>query len=114
MRNKLSLTLGAIILAVGAGTAAYATQSGQHENDALADLTKVKISISQAIASAEQAAPGKATRAELENEKHGLSYSVEVADAAMHKVTDVRVDGVTGKVLSAQLDQGDVGQDKAD
>jgi uncharacterized membrane protein YkoI len=114
MRNTLSLTLGAIILAAGAGTAAYATQSGQHENDALADLAKAKITISQAIASAEQAAPGKATRAELENEQHGLRYSVEVADAATRKVSDVHIDGVTGKVLSVKLDQGDVGQDKAD
>ncbi|MDP2024689.1 PepSY domain-containing protein [Sulfuriferula sp.] len=114
MRNKLSFTLGAVILAIGTGTAAYATQSGKHENDALADLAKAKISISQAIASAEQASPGKATRAELENENQGLSYIVEVADAATQKVTDVRVDGVTGKVLSAQADRGDVGQDKAD
>lgn len=114
MRNKLSLTLGAIILAAGAGTAAYAVQSNQHENDALADLSKAKITISQAIASAEQAAPGTATRAELENEQHGLRYSVEVADAATRKVTDVQIDGVTGKVLSVKLDQGDEGQDEVD
>lgn len=43
---------------------------------------KCRLSISQAIASAEQPTPGKVTRAQLENENHGLIYTVEVANPA--------------------------------
>jgi uncharacterized membrane protein YkoI len=103
----------ALLAAVGAASAVYATQIPR-ENDAFVDLAKAKINITQAIVAAEQATPGKATRAELENEQHGLVYQVEIADASTKKVSDVMVDGVSGKVLSVKADTGDKGKDAPD
>lgn len=115
MSNQLTLTLGALVLAIGAGTAAYASQTSRHEDDAFTDLAQTKVSISQAIASAEQAATGKSTRAELENQNGDLVYTVEVANASTQKVMDVKVDSVSGKVLSMKEDQADhEGRDEAD
>lgn len=107
MRNKYVLALGGLVIVVTAGTMAYAEQASTHENDALADVAKVQVSITQAITTAEQAASGKATKAELENEKSGLIYKVEVANATTKKVMDVHVDGTTGKVLSTKEDKVD-------
>ena len=70
MRNKYVLALGGLVIVVTAGTMAYAEQASTHENDALADVAKVQVSVTQAITTAEQAASGKATKAELENEKN--------------------------------------------
>ena len=47
------------------------------------------------------------THAELENEQHGLVYQIEIADASSKKISDVRVDGVNGKVLSVKVDGAD-------
>jgi uncharacterized membrane protein YkoI len=112
MRNKFTIVLTAAIVAAVGGSLAYA--QGNHENDALGGLAKAKVSISQAITAAEQAAGGKATRAELENEKNGVIYKVEVASADTRKVIDVNVDGVTGKVLNTREDKVDQGKDEAD
>lgn len=107
MNHKISATLGALILAATAGTIAWAGPSGGHDNDALADLAEAQVPIAQAIATAEQAAGGKATKAELENERHGLVYEVEVANASTRKVMDVRVDAASGAVLASREDHAD-------
>ena len=96
----------ALLVAIGAASRVYAKQVG-HENDAFVDLAQVKITITQAIAAAKQATSGKVTRAELENEQHGLVYQIEIADASSKKISDVRVDGVNGKVLSVKADSAD-------
>jgi uncharacterized membrane protein YkoI len=102
MRNKYRLIIAGLVVAAAGGSAVAAT--GAQGNDAFADLAKAKISITQAIASAEQAGGGKATRAELEEEKAGLVFKVEVANATTRKVMDVHVDGVSGKVISSTED----------
>ncbi|MEO8718378.1 MAG: PepSY domain-containing protein [Burkholderiales bacterium] len=114
MKKTLPAALAALVLAAAAGTTVYAAKSSGHDNDAVADLAKARITIVQAIVAAEQSASGQATRAELEHERSGLIYKVEVADAGANKVTDVEVDGITGKVLKAMPDRGDQGKDEAD
>lgn len=103
----------ALLVAIGAASAVYAKQVS-HENDAFVDLAQAKINITQAIAAAEQATSGKVTRAELENEQHGLVYQIEIADVSSKKISDVRVDGVNGKVLSVKADSADKGKDAPD
>ena len=71
--SKLSLLTVAI---AAAGTVAYAAQSG-FENDAMS-INKAKISLAQAVATAEQHVVGKASRAEYEKSKQGWVYDVEV------------------------------------
>ncbi len=112
---KRKIMIPALILAAGVATAgglAYAKQTGALENDAVVDLAKAKISLSQAIGSAEAHAVGKAAKAELDSERGAVVFNVEVVTAD-NKVMDVKVDANDGKVLSSQLDTADQG-DKED
>ena len=112
------IIIPALILAAAVSTAgglAYAKQSGAMEEDSAADLARAKISLTQAIGSAESHVAGKAVKAELDSEKGALAFEVEVITADK-KVMDVRVDANDGKVLSSQFDTADRGgkEDKDD
>jgi uncharacterized membrane protein YkoI len=104
---KRKILIPALIMAgvATAGGLAYAQQSAPKQNDAIVDLAKARISLAQAIAIAEQKTGGKASHAELENEKGALVYDVEVTDGT--KTTDVKVDAADGRVVSAQPDTAD-------
>lgn len=105
MYRHTKLTLLVVALATGGGMAwAVTGQQAAMDNDALA-IAKAKISLSQAIATAEQHAGGKATRAEFEHEKGSWVFDVEVASGA--RVFDVRIDADKGAVLSSQEDKAD-------
>ena len=108
---KRKIMIPALILAAAVTTAgglAYAKQSSAMEEDNAADLARAKISLSQAIGTAESHAAGKAVKAELHSEKGALAFDVEVVTADK-KVMDVRIDATDGKVLSSQLDMADHG-----
>lgn len=82
-------------------SSAYAAATG---NDAL-EYRKPAISLSQAVATAETYAAGRAVRAELERHDGRPSYEVEVVSG--RKVLDVRVDQRNGRVLAATMDKTD-------
>lgn len=112
---KRKLMFPALVIAAGVVTAAglaYAKESGGSENEATADLAKAKISLSQAVATAESRAGGKATRAELENENGVAVFGVEVVTPDS-TVMDVKVDAADGKVLSSLADAADRGGKEA-
>lgn len=112
---KRKLIVPALIIAAGVATAAglaYAKESGSTENEATADLAKARISLSQAVATAETQAGGKATKAELDGERGVVAFNVEVVTAD-NKVMDVKVDANDGKVLSSKADQADRGGKEA-
>ncbi|HEY1398798.1 PepSY domain-containing protein [Roseateles sp.] len=91
-----------------AGALAYAEkqEGGKDgaENDAIA-VTRAKVSLSQAVALAEQHLNGKASRAEYERTKQGDAYEIEVVNGT--KVFDVRVDAEKGVILSSAPDEAD-------
>ena len=108
-RNQV---IPAILLAAAVATAAGLVHAGQGatmENDAVADLAKAGISLGQAVGSAEAQAGGKATKAELDDERGGVVFNVEVVTADS-KVFDVKVDAANGKVLSSKADSADRGE----
>ena len=91
---------------VATGAVAYA--GGGQDNDALA-IANAKISLTQAVAAAEQHASGKATHAEFEHSKRqGWIYEVEVVSGA--KVFDIKVDADKGTVIASQEDRADQGK----
>ncbi|GLR25185.1 PepSY domain-containing protein [Limnobacter litoralis] len=98
------IQIGILSTAVAAlASVAYAAE--QHEkNDALMYGVSA-IPIKQAIVVAEDAAKGRATRAELEHSKNGVVYDIEVIDGT--NVKDVRVDAKTGTVLFVKADEVD-------
>lgn len=109
MKSTIALPalLVAASIAAGGGLAVAKTAGG--ENDAIADLAKATIALTQAVSAAEAQAGGKATKAELEVERGAAVFEVEVVTPD-HKVFDVKVDAADGKVLSSKLDQTDRGE----
>ncbi len=111
-RNKTRYTHAAIaaaVLAVTAGAYAATNATGGAENDAMA-INNAKVSMTQAVAAAEQHTSGKAVKAEYENTKAGWAWDVEVVNGA--KVFDVRVDAANGTVLSSNEDKRDHDDDR--
>jgi uncharacterized membrane protein YkoI len=99
MLRYTKIGLIAVTLAATA-IGAYAAINVENESAALA---QAKVSIVQAIATAEVHANGKATRAELEQSKAGLTFDVEVVSGT--KVFDVKVDADKGTVISSAEDK---------
>lgn len=70
-----------------------------------AGLAAAKISLSQAIASAEAYVPGQAAGAELGEEPGNTVYDIEILNG--DKLMDVKVDSRDGKVISSRVDPED-------
>ena len=102
-RNTFKFTLVAGLIAGFSGLAVASTSGLQGEDDLTIGQTHV--SLIQAVATAEQKVGGKATHAELENENGKPVFGVEVVTGS--SATDVKVDAMTGQVLSAQADKSD-------
>jgi uncharacterized membrane protein YkoI len=101
MRKFIKITIISVTLAtVGAIALAAKTMAN---DELMAPIAK--ISLIQAIVTAEQQASGKATRAEYEQNKTGWAYDVEVISAG--KVFDIRVDADKGTVISSVEDKAD-------
>ncbi len=111
-RKMLIASAAAALLAATAGGLAFAQQANRTENDAVAALTQARVTLSQAIGAAEAKAGGKATKAELEADKGGAAFTVEVVSADS-KVYDVKVDA-DGNVLSSQQDKLDRADEEDD
>lgn len=104
---KRKLIIGAAsALAIAAGGVAFAKQSVTAENDAVTDLAKAKVSLAQAVTTAEAHVNGRASKAELDGEGGAVVYKVEVVTADS-KVFDMKIDAVDGKVLASKLDAAD-------
>ena len=101
MYRQTKIAILAVVLG-SVGALAYAAKT--MENEAVA-ISQAKITMTQAIAAAEQHANGKASRAEYEHTKAGWAYDLEIV--AGTKVFDVRVNADNGTVISSVEDQGD-------
>jgi uncharacterized membrane protein YkoI len=102
MNPKRALIVGTLLaFATGMTAASAAPGKGEHDR-APVDASKATVTMSQAIATAEQQAGGKATHAKLENETGTLLYEIKVA--GKDKTTEVKVDAQDGKVLAMGAD----------
>ena len=112
-RAYTAIAAAAVLTTTAAAWAATAPAAGPDSaaatNDAMA-VANNKVSLTQAIAAAEQHANGKASKAEYEQTKAGWAYDVEVISGA--KVFDVKVDATQGTVISSAEDQIDRGEDR--
>ena len=86
----------------------------QEQQESAALAAKAKVTPSEAQAAATKAVPGTAGTPTLENENGAVVYGVEVTTKS--GIVDVKVDAVTGKVLSQESGQaeGSDGTDKAE
>jgi uncharacterized membrane protein YkoI len=112
---KSTIALPALLVAASIATAGglALAKTADGENDAIADLAKATITLTQAVSAAETQAGGKATKAELEVERGMAVFEVEIVTPD-RKVFDVQVDAADGKVLSSKLDQADHGEEDDD
>ncbi len=100
-KAKLSVAVAGVAAALSLGV--FAAASDQRANDATA-APQAKISLVEAIGTAERHLGGRAIRAEYERTpaRGAWAYDVEVATSS--KVFDVRVDATSGAVLSSSED----------
>lgn len=94
--------IAATILALGAGSAAYAKGRG---NDAVSELSQAKITLAQAVDAAQRHIGGRATKAEFERHKGKPTFEVEVVKGT--DVSTIIVDAADGKIIAATADRED-------
>lgn len=110
MKYKYSLLAAAVVVgSLASGAAVYAFENDTENEDSVA-IDNAKISLVQAISAAEQHVGGKAAKGEYELDKGQWVYDIEVIRD--QKVTDVKVDPATGKVLSAEEDKPDADDER--
>lgn len=106
------LTLAALLAVGAAGGIAHAKDRDQDQDRRdTAALANMKVTLQQAIATAEQQAGGRAVGADVSQERGATRIAVEVAGP--QGVKTVLVDGQTGQV-TATHDSGQDGEDHDD
>jgi uncharacterized membrane protein YkoI len=115
LMKRLGIVAGILLAALLAfgGITVGAQQANQNgsiriKSDEAGFADMAKISIDSAVSAALTKVPGKAVRAELQNENGFLVYGVEIAKAD-HQFVDVKVDAGNGKVLKIDQDPPDKG-----
>lgn len=109
VKGIAAVALAALLAAGSLGGAAYAA-GGHREEDGrdAAALAAMKVSLSQAIATAE-ASGGRAVGADIVRE-HG-THAIEVEIVGARGVTTVVVDGQSGQVIATHDGERDDGDD---
>ena len=102
MKQRLAAAIVVTVVAAAIGGVAYGARAS--ESDVLA-FAKARISLTQAIAIAEQSVGGKAAKAGFEHTSQKRTYEVEIVKDG--KVMDVKVDADTGNVISSSDDDDD-------
>ena len=111
---KQTVLISSLLAVLGVGVAqAYSTDAKTNDAATAMQSANPSISLSQAIATAEQNIGGKATKAELEHSQGQWAYDVEVLNAS-GKTFDVAVNSNTGAIISAAEDTNDHDDEKGD
>ena len=99
IKRMLPATLAAVVAVGAAGGIARAQSRDQDSRDAAA-LAGMRVTLQQAIATAESQAGGRAVGADVSQEQGATRISVEVAGP--QGVKTVLVDGATGQVTATR------------
>ena len=101
--NKFLTALCATVIMAGISmNLAQASESKEKEAKELQLFSQAKISLTDAIKAAEHKTGGKAMEAEVDDESSTVQFEIEVLKDG--KVHEVKVDGITGKVLKVSLE----------
>lgn len=101
---KFNLPQVAAVATLSLAAAGFAFTVHADDDEALG-IAQSRISLIEAVTAAEQHVGGKAFQAEYEREKG--QWVFEVAVVKGQQVMDVKVDSMTGQVLSASEDKPD-------
>lgn len=100
-KRIVPIALAALIATGAAGSGAYAKEHGDEGQNAQA-LANSKVTLSQAIATAEQQAGGRAVGAGVDDENGTVRIAVEVA--SNQGVKTVLIDPQSGQVTGTKAD----------
>lgn len=108
MKTTIAAALSGMLLASAMGYAAAAANPvtptpAPAKQDIFATLSSVKISLDDAIKTAEQTVPGKLVKAELDSDSSPNTYRVAIADSGNRTVTFMKIDSSTGKMLGSKV-----------
>lgn len=98
-----------LISALGwtAANAASATTPAPQKKDMFAVLADTKITLDEAIQTAEHTVTGKLLKAGLDGDNTSIVYKIAIADSNTRTVTALTIDTVTGKVLNSKTFHAD-------
>jgi uncharacterized membrane protein YkoI len=105
MNTMRYAVIGTLAASALVGTLVYASQTTDRDHAMAPEQRPGTISLTQAIAVAEQHAQGQAVGGELARNDGRAVYEVEVANAG--RVIEVKVDAVDGTVIGAEADRSD-------
>ena len=111
--KKLYTLMGIAVAALLITQGAFAGKTRDEEKNEAAFVQQVKITLDAAVNAALQAVPGKAVRAELENENNLPVYGIEIVKPD-NQMVDVKVDADNGKVLKVKNDVKDRESEKSE
>jgi uncharacterized membrane protein YkoI len=111
--KKLYMFVGMAAVALLITHIAFAGKPRDDEKNEAAFVQQGKITLDAATSAALQAVPGKAVRAELENENNLPVYEVEIVKPD-NQMVDVKVDADSGKVLKVKNDVKDRESEKSE
>lgn len=107
MNTKIFTLFSGLVLASVLGVASAAPISAApttaKAQDVFAALDATKISLEDAIKTAENSVAGKPTKAILDEKSIPAAYRVAITDSAKRTVTVVKIDSVTGKILDSRV-----------
>ncbi|MEB4591614.1 PepSY domain-containing protein [Candidatus Thiothrix sp. Deng01] len=106
MKTTIAATLSGMLLASTMGYAAAAPTTpapAPAKQDIFATLSTTKISLDDAIKTAEQTVSGKLVKAELDSDSSPNTYRVAIADSGNRTVTFMKIDSSTGKMLGSKV-----------
>jgi hypothetical protein len=111
--NALAITTGLILAFTLGYAAANPTPPAIPQKDVFSVLATTKISLDDAIHTAEQTVAGTLIRASLNTVRSPTIYKIAIADSNTHTITDIKVDPVSGRVVSSKTYHTDKTAEKA-
>lgn len=104
MKTTIAATLSGLLLMTSMGYAsANPTPPAQKRPDIFAALEITKVSLDDAIKTAEHTVAGKLVSADMGNDGKSSFYRVAVADNNSRTLTFMKIDATNGKVLASKV-----------
>ncbi|WMP18734.1 PepSY domain-containing protein [Thiothrix lacustris] len=114
--TRLAGLIGLLLIASLDGTIANAANTATlatAKQDIFVALNTTKITLDDAIQTAEHTVTGKLLKATLDGDNTSLVYKIAIADGNTHTITALTIDTITGKVLDSKTFHTDKRAEKA-
>lgn len=106
MKTIIAATLSGVVLMTAMGYASAnpaAAAPAQKKQDIFTTLASTKVSLDDAIKTAEHTVSGKLVSADLGNDGKSSSYRIAIADNNSRTLTFMKIDAASGKVLASRV-----------